>query len=381
MIAPFKVNYPYHNHMDVLATPTRLGALSAYTGRGVVMAFIDSGFSMHPDIASRVRLHVDASTHDIVEQNKVMKLDMLSWHGQMTSVVAAGNGANSNGKYRGIASGAELVLIRVGTPQGMVKEKDILRGLLWLVNHHHRHNIKVVNISVGGDFVSNNPAHPIHNDIRKLVEAGVTVLVAAGNAGLNQVVPPASSPAAITVGGYDDHNSLDRALWKIYHHNYGTAYDQGKKPEIITAAAWIASPILPDSPMEREARWLAPLLADTRNGWQRLLEGGFRDIEDIDTKGSSENLHAAIQARINRYKLIDDKHQHVDGTSVSVAIASSVVAQMLEANPNLTPKQIRTILTSTAKPLPNFPLEQQGAGVLDATRAVTIAIRDFNHAP
>lgn len=374
----FKVNYPYHNHMDVLPTPLRLGAHPDYTGRGVVMAFLDSGFSMHPDIAARVRLHVDASTRDIVEQPKVMAMDMLSWHGQMTSVIAAGNGHNSNGKYRGLASDADLVLIRVGTPTGEVKEKDILRGLQWLVKHHQEHNIRIVNISVGGDFVSNNSHHPIHADIRLLVEQGVTVLVAAGNSGLPNLVPPASSAAAITVGGYDDHNSLDRNLWKLYHHNYGTAYDHTRKPEIVTTAAWIASPILPDSTMEREARWLAPLLSDTRKGWQRLLEGGFEEIEDIDAKETTEHLHAAIQARINRYKLIDDKHQHVDGTSVSVAIAASVVAQMLEANPKLTPTQIRTILTSTAKPLPNAPHERQGAGVLDAARAVTIAMKDFH---
>jgi hypothetical protein len=43
---------------------------------------------------------------------------------------------------------------------------------------------------------------------------------------------------------------------------------------------------------------------------------------------------------------------------------------MLEANPSLTPAQIRAILTATAVPLPGFPSKQQGAGVLNAALAV-----------
>ncbi len=51
----FHANYPQHNHNALLPTPERLGALPDYTGRGVVIAFIDAGFYMHPDISASPR--------------------------------------------------------------------------------------------------------------------------------------------------------------------------------------------------------------------------------------------------------------------------------------------------------------------------------------
>ncbi|MBZ0298499.1 MAG: S8 family serine peptidase, partial [Anaerolineae bacterium] len=175
----FSANYP--GAQGLLTTLERVGALPEYTGRGVVMAFIDAGFYPHPEIAGRVRVHVDASTSRISEQmdDRYHSGD-LGWHGQMTTVIAAGDGRLSNGKYRGIASGAELVLIRVGTPRGQVKEPDILRGLHWLVEAHRRFDVRVVNISVGGDFVSTDPDHPIYAAVRRLTAEGVTVVAAAG---------------------------------------------------------------------------------------------------------------------------------------------------------------------------------------------------------
>jgi serine protease AprX len=81
-------------------------------------------------------------------------------------------------------------------------------------------------------------------------------------------------------------------------------------------------------------------------------------------------VYATLQARIHAHKLIDAHHQHVDGTSVAAPIVTSVIAQMLEANPGLTPQQIRAILTTTALKLPGVENERQGAGVLNAARAV-----------
>lgn len=369
----FTSNYPSYQKGNILSTPERISALAEYTGRGVTIAFIDSGFSMHPDIADRVLIHADASTLHVVETPTVQTLSPLSWHGQMTSVIAAGDGRISNGKFRGVASESKLVLVKVSTPKGAIKETDILRGLRWVLDTYRRLNIKIVNLSVGGDFVSNDPEHPIYKAIEKLHDAGVSVFVAAGNRGTEELVPPASAPHAMTVGGYDDHNSLNREKWTVYHNSYGTAYDGTKKPEIIGAAAWIASPILPGSDMAKEARWLAPLLngnADT--ALDNLLNEGAEDL-GISPKSVDKfdaRLHSTLQERINKHKLIDAHHQHVDGTSVSVAIVSSIAAQMLEANPNLTPTQIRDILIRTAAPLPNTPSYKQGAGIVKAAAAV-----------
>ena len=82
-----------------------------------------------------------------------------------------------------------------------------------------------------------------------------------------------------------------------------------------------------------------------------------------------------MRQRINNQKFIHPHYQHVDGTSFAAAIVSSVVAQMLEANPGLTPAQVKQILMETAEPLPAAPPERQGAGMLRAGAAVERALQ------
>jgi len=295
----------------------------------------------------------------------------------MTSVIAAGNGFLSGGRFRGIASESGLVLVKISSPRGQVKERDIERGLRWLIDTYQRFNVRVVNLSVGGDDVSSDPDHPLHVSVRRLTEAGITVVAASGNHGRELLVPPASAVEAITVGGYDDHNTTDRSQWTGYHSDYGNAYDGSSKPDVVAPANWIASPILPGSLVDREAHWLGPLLeSESERALKRLLAQGYNDLglpRELTQKPTSQ-LYEMLQARINSHKLIDAKHQHVDGTSVSAAIVSAVVAQMIEANPRLTPAQIKSILVATAHLIDDVPAAQQGAGAIDPARAVCAAL-------
>lgn len=374
----FHPPYPYEDPIlpVLLPTPERMGASPRHNGEGVVVAFVDSGFYMHADLAGRILVHVDASTNHVIEQPAVEQVDDLSWHGQMTSVIACGDGVSSGGRYRGIASRAQLVLVKVSSPRGQVKERDILRGLRWLIDAGRRYNVRVVNLSVGGDFVSADPEHPLHWAVARLSEMGMTVVAASGNRGVPEIVPPASAPEALVVGGYDDLNTLDRTRWSMFHSNYGIAHDGTHKPDVIAPARWIPSPILPGSSVDREAYWLGPLLAtESERALKRLLVSGYNDLSLSREQAMrpDSNLYAMLQARINGHKLIDARHQHVDGTSVAAAIATSVVAQIVQANPGLTPDAIRSILMRTASPLPNVPPEQQGAGTLNPSAAVEAA--------
>jgi serine protease AprX len=338
------------------------------------MAFIDAGFSNHPDLSGRILAHVDASTAEIRVQPEVTHTTPASWHGQMTSVIAAGDGHNSGGVYRGLASQSRLVLVKVSTPQLRVKEIDIMRGLNWLLGHHAQYGVQIVNISVGGDFVSDDPAHPLHTAVRDLVEQGVVVVIAAGNRTIDTLVPPASAPEAITVGGYSDENTFDRRHWHGYGNSYGTAYDGTAKPELVAPARWIASPILPDSNAEREIAWLAPLLRGyDGTALQRLLHEGREALHIAPDAEADTDLYTLLQDRIDYHKIINESYQHVDGTSVAAPIVASVIAQMLEVNPRLTPLEIKRILTETAQPLPHIAPARQGAGGVNAADAVAMA--------
>ncbi|HVO43713.1 MAG TPA: S8 family serine peptidase [Aggregatilineales bacterium] len=370
----FTPNYPSADGSPLLSTPDRLGASPHYSGQGVVIAFIDSGFYPHPDLDDRILCHADA-TSSRVEEHFSPPGD-YSWHGQMCSVIAAGDGCLSSGMYRGIASGAELVLIKVSDARERIKEADILRGLRWLIQNHRRFKVRLLNMAVGGDRPSRDPGNPMLAAIRQLVDEGVMVFAAAGNSGSDRLVPPASSREVITVGGIDDQNSRDASLWLPYPNNWGTAYDGTAKPDVTAPARWIASPILPGSSVDREARWLAPLLqVPSYATVDAMLYEAHLDLSLSREAAIHPNAHVykQLQERIHAHKLIHRHYQHVDGTSVAVSIATSVAAQMLEANPGLTPQNIKAILTATAKRLSGVPAERQGYGVIDAALAVSTA--------
>ncbi len=373
MMPKFTANYPHHEDSLLLSTPERLGAETSYTGKGVVIAFLDAGFYMHNDIRQRVLLHVDATTDDIREERDISHVDATSWHGLMVSTIGAGNGYTSGGRYTSLAPESKLVLIKVSNPRMQVKEADIFRGFKWLLKWHKKYNIRIINVSVGGDVVSHDPDHPLHKSVELLASVGVSVVISAGNHGTEVIVPPASSPSAIVVGGYNDNNSSNPDEWQAYHSNYGYAFDGTSKPDLVAPAEWIPSPILPETMVSKEARWLGQLLHDTDgSSLQQLLKSGYRDL-NIKKQLAHEptpELYNNLQHRIYAHKIINKYHQFVDGTSVATPIVSSVVAQMLEANPSLMPLQIKEILMDTAQPLEQISNQQQGAGAIQVNSAV-----------
>ena len=376
----FHPNYPTYGQSSPYLLPLaqRLGSDANLSGQGVVIAFIDSGFYPHPDLARRVRVYVDATTDDISEQATIGSIGMASWHGMMTTVVAAGDGKLSDGFYRGLAHKAELLLIKVSSPQMRVHESDIQRGLNWLLENHERFGVQVVNISAGGDYISTRPDHPIHATISQLVSQDIPVVVAAGNQGIKRLTPPATSPDAIVVGGYDDMNSTNQRRWRMYHSNYGYALDTSTKPDLVALAQWVPSPIMPDTPVEEEALALGPLLqddptqvlADLQSKHEQMLQ--MMDLTPKDLQNPSQKIVEKLQARIDMHKLVNSAYQHVDGTSVAAPIVTATIAQMLQVNPNLSAQDVKRILTHTARPLRGVPPIKQGAGVVHPAAATQL---------
>ena len=82
-----------------------------------------------------------------------------------------------------------------------------------------------------------------------------------------------------------------------------------------------------------------------------------------------------IRDKLVENKFVTPYYQHVDGTSFAAPIVSSVVAQMLEANPDLSPVEVKALIVATAERLPHEPEERQGYGVITPGRAVAAALR------
>ncbi|RME84127.1 MAG: glycosyltransferase, partial [Caldilineae bacterium] len=350
----------------VLPTPLRLHADPRYTGKGITLALVDSAFYPHPDLVqprNRIRAWVDAGHTDL--RAHVFGPDEMprwpgwddahpaQWHGLMTSGVAAGNGWLSHGLYRGLASDADLVLVQLGSSIGHISNARIARALRWLCEHGQALGVQIVNLSVGGDPVWPLAGNPVDEAVAELVAQGVTVVAAAGNDGERRLIPPATAPAALTIGGLDDKNTFDHNEVELWHSNYGQTAGGALKPELVAPSIWVAAPVLPGSSVAEEA---AELFA-------RRAEGD-----------------KTVEKRIAELKLVTPHYQHVDGTSFAAPLVASVVACMLEANPALTPHLVRDVLIAAAQPIPGAPIERQGAGALDAGQAVALALRE-QHGP
>ncbi|MGB7924524.1 MAG: S8 family serine peptidase [Pyrinomonadaceae bacterium] len=363
----------------VLSTPLRMDADDRFTGRGVTIAFLDSGFYAHPDLTTPVNRIV--AYHSIVaaEGDKTM-LEMpnpASWHGMMTSVVAAGNGGCSNGFYRGIAPDARVVLVKVGN--GRVSEENIERGLKWVVAHREEYDIRIVNISAGGDYEQSYLHNSLAQTVEEAVSLGLIVVCAVGNAGLapgHPVLPPASAPSAIAVGGLDDQNSLDRARRGMYRSSYGPTIDGFQKPEVIAPGIWVPAPILPHTPTAEEAELFAMLDSAPDDLLRTIIEAHHGVDKDLDEARSLPVplLRQLITIKLREGNVISEHYKYVDGTSFASPIVASIIACMLEANPDLTPQQVKRILIDTAERLPRIEVDRQGWGVVASRRAVERAI-------
>jgi serine protease AprX len=360
----------------VLSTPLRLDADERFTGKGVCIAFLDSGFYPHPDLTTpknRIIGYRNMMQED-GDLTSLFQPDVASWHGMMTSVVAAGNGALSNGFYRGIAPEADVVLVKLART-GRITEQNIEDGLEWVLKNRSRYGIRIVNISAGGDFEQSY----LHDSLSEMVEEctrqGLTVVCAVGNAGHlpnHPVFPPASAPSCIAVGGLDDKNSINRAKRGMYRSSYGPTIDGLQKPEVIAPSIWVPAPILPNTPTAQQAELLEKL--DKANDEE--LHDIIRNNPNIDAELDAaldrpvHSIRQIIALKIRRENVITKHYKYVDGTSFAAPIVSSVIAQMLEANPRLTPQQIKRILISTAERLPHYEVDRQGWGVIDPRRAV-----------
>jgi serine protease AprX len=346
----------------VLPTRLRLHADPRFSGKGITIALVDAGFYPHPDLVqprNRIRVWADA-THDPVSVFHFEPEEAphwpdwdgardWQWHGTMTSTVAAGNGLLSHGLYSGLAHAAELVLIQVRDSDGHISSTSIHRALTWILKHGSELGVRIVSLSVSGDPVSPLAGNAVDEAVSALVEAGISVVAAAGNDGQRSLLPPATAPLALTVRGIDDQNTFSHEEITLWHSNYGTASNDVPKPDLVAPSIWVAAPVLPYTSVAHEAQEL------------------FVRREQKDP---------SAHQRIAELKLITPHYQHVEGTSFAAPVVSSTIACMLEANPALSPFLVRDVLKETAHRVPGADRERQGAGALSPGQAVARALAE-----
>jgi serine protease AprX len=361
---------------QILSIPERLQAHPKYAGRGVCMAFVDSGFYPHPDLMRprrRIKVYADAARDEPV-RHEFFTAQPWTWHGTMTACCAAGNGWVSAGRYRGLASEAEVVLVKASVDDGRILGKHVAHAIRFPLRFPNL-GVRILNVSLGVRRDDPDIAD-VEAAVNEVVAAGIAVFAAAGNEPGAVPLAPGSAEGAITAGGADDKNALDDTLAGHTHwpSSHGSPHPGIHKPDLLAPAIWLPAPMLPGTLVAREAAPLFQLLSVLE---EASTEYGFSETRQVATpeeRASVQSLIDAIAARINRCKYVSPEYQHVDGTSFASPIIASVAAQMIEANPRLTPADLREGLTATAVPLTNVEKGRQGAGMVRARRAVEWAI-------
>jgi serine protease AprX len=359
-----------------LALPTH----PDYAGRGVTIAVLDAAFTAHPDLtepSNRILGYYDATEqHEPLDANRA---ELQHWHGTMTSVVTAGNGHLSNGFFRSLAPEARVVLIKTWGEKGL-REEYVLRGLRWLLKNREKYQVKVLTMSVR----SNEAILSAYEDeadrlAEELVRQGVSVVCAAGN---DYCVsrPPANAPSVITVGGL----SLEgRQLIPYDASCFGETVDGLMKPELVALAGQVAAPLVLNTETARQAAALTSLAEAAPHQaaglaaelWEQA--GLEADPDDLEP---GEILEMAAEALRER-SFLSPFYKSVDGTSFAAPMVAGVVAQMLEANPSLHPRQIKQILMQTADVVEGIERERQGFGLINPRRAVGRALEQPRSRP
>jgi serine protease AprX len=313
-----------------------------YDGSGVGVAIIDSGITpWHDDLTGAGSQRVYDFV-DFITGHKKVHDDY--GHGTHVAGIIAGNGLDSGGARSGIAPGAHLIVLRTLDGTGVGHISDVIAALDYVVANKDAYNIRLVNMSVSAGVYESYNLDPLTLAAKRVVEAGIVVVTAAGNAGVNAqgrrqyggVTAPGNAPWVLTVGASSHMGTIDRSDDSVagFSSRGPTAVDFSAKPDIVAPGVGIES------------------LADPGSAFY--------------TSKSSYLLRGTVPTPYLPYLSLS-------GTSMAAPVVSGTVALMLQANPALTPNAVKAILQYTAEHKHGFDTLTEGAGFLNATGAVELA--------
>ncbi|WP_413752878.1 S8 family peptidase [Streptomyces sp. R-74717] len=210
---------------------------AGYTGKGVKIAVLDTGVdTTHPDLQGQI---LDTKNFTSSPDTK----DRVG-HGTHVSSIAAGTGAKSGGKFKGVAPDAKLLEGKVLDDDGFGDDSGILAGMEWAVAQ----GADVINLSLGGGDTPE--IDPLEAAVNKLsADKGVLFAIAAGNEGdgAGTVGSPGSADAALTVGAVDDNDKL--ADFSSRGPRVG---DGAIKPDVTAPGVDITAAAAPGSAIDQE---------------------------------------------------------------------------------------------------------------------------------
>jgi serine protease AprX len=311
------------------------------TGRNVTVAVLDTGINgQHADLAGKVVQNVRlADTQSLpgsfaypAPVENLANTDLVGGHGTFVGGVIAANGANSSGRFAGVAPGARLL----GLSAGDLNLMYVLSGFDYLLEKRAQYNVRVVNCSFSANTVF-DLNDPVNVATKMLTDAGVNVVFSAGNTGSGNgtMNPYAIAPWVIGVGATDATGKL------ADYSSRGNFGDALQHPSLVAPGTNIIS------------------------------------LRNAPTVTGVSGIAGADTQRLSATEL--PYYTTATGTSFSAPQVAGAIALMLEVNPNLTPADVKDILSRTATPMPRYFFHEAGAGMLNTYAAVLEAAFPERH--
>jgi subtilisin family serine protease len=159
-----------------------LGLQNAGSGKGVVVAVIDSGLEMSSEFQGRVKAFYDFTDG----KSSVSSPSDEYGHGTHVAGTIAGSGALSRqNEYRALASSVDLVVLKVLDSTGAGYTSDVVRAIDFAVANRSKFGIDIINLSLGHPIYEPASTDPLVQAVERASKAGIIVLAAAGNLGVN----------------------------------------------------------------------------------------------------------------------------------------------------------------------------------------------------
>jgi len=306
------ISYDSSIHTIINVASKTIGAdkvnTMGYTGRGVTIATIDTGITMHRDLLFPTNRIVGFK--DFLKNNNRPYDD--NGHGTHIAGIIASSGISSKGKYKGIAPEANILALKALDQDGNGKVSDILSAIQWVIYTKDIYKTKILNLSLGTATQYSERLDPLVKAANKAIESGLIVIAAVGNNGPNprSILSPATSRFVISVGACDDKrgSTINDSTIPTFSSR-GPTKDRVKKPDLLAPGVNITS------------------------------------LSSIDNTGYSS----------------------LTGTSMAAPIVSGAVALLLQKMPNLTHFEAKKKLTENCTRIGGTQFEE-GAGVLNLNK-------------
>lgn len=321
-------------------------------GDGIGVVVNDSGVDgLHPDlqygnhlvqnVAAQTNLHALSELLPITYIENVPNTDTTGGHGTHVAGIVGATGAMSGGKYEGVAPGAGLIGYGSGAALAIL---DVVGGFDYALTHQAEYNIRVITNSwgdtsqAGAEF---DPNDPINIATKKLYDRGIITVFSAGNSGPGMGTISGNykkAPWVVTVAAGDSIGNLT---------NFSSRGIENKTESVtVDGETWT---------WEDRPTVTAP-------GYKVI---STRTLSPIPLLGATDDVNMIDPGYLPYYTTMS-------GTSMAAPHVAGVIALMLDANPELTPLQVKEILQQTATPM-DYSKWEAGAGYVNAYEAVKAA--------